>query len=102
VAPDRILLACTHYPLLLPAIERIVAAARVSLSAPTEILVQGDLVAARLAAWMARHPEMTARLSQGGTRRFATTDDPQWFAARAAALLGREITAERVHLPAVS
>jgi glutamate racemase len=101
-APDRILLACTHYPLLLPAIERIVAAARVSLSAPTEILVQGDLVAARLAAWMARHPEMTARLSQGGTRRFATTDDPQWFAARAAALLGREISAERVHLPAVS
>jgi glutamate racemase len=100
-APDRILLACTHYPLLLPAIQAIVArAARAS--QPAEILVQGEIVAARLAEWMVRHPEMTARLSQNGRRRFATTDDPQWFAARAAALLGREMTVEQVHLAPVA
>jgi len=102
-SPDRILLACTHYPLLLPAIAAIVVEerARTRATAPAEILVQGDIVAARLAAWMARHPEMTARLGQHGARRFATTDDPQWFAARAAALLGREIAVEKVHLAPV-
>jgi glutamate racemase len=98
-SPERILLACTHYPLLLSAIREVVTA---TTPAPTEILVQGDIVAARLASWMARHPEMTGRLGQGGGRRFATTDDPHWFAARAAALLGREIAVEKIHLPAAS
>jgi glutamate racemase len=93
--PERILLACTHYPLLLPAIRAMVPPA-------VEILDQGEIVAERLAQWLARHPEMTPRLGQGGTRRFATTDDPDWFAARAAALLGRTIVAEKVHLRAVT
>ncbi len=44
---------------------------------------------------------METRLGRGGTRRYLTTDDPEWFAARAAALLGRPIAAETVHLPAV-
>ena len=50
---------------------------------------------------MARHPEKEARLGRGGTRRYLTTDDPEWFADRAAAVLGRPIAAETVHLPAV-
>jgi glutamate racemase len=97
--PDRILLACTHYPLLLPAIRRVVdrAAGRPAIA----ILEQGPLVADRLASWMARHPEMEAGLGRTGTRRYLTTDDPEWFAARAEALLGRPIAAETVHLPAV-
>ena len=97
--PDRILLACTHYPLLLPAIRRVVD--RVAGGPAIAILEQGQLVADRLATWMARHPEMEARLGRTGTRRYLTTDDPAWFAARAAALLGRPIAAETVHLPAV-
>jgi glutamate racemase len=44
---------------------------------------------------------METRLGRGGTRRYLTTDDPAWFAGRAAALLGRPIAAEAVHLPAV-
>jgi glutamate racemase len=92
-APDRILLACTHYPLLLPAIRALVPPS-------IEILDQGEIVAARLAAWMVRHPEMVSRLGQGGTRRYATTDDPAWFARRAATVLGRAIEVEKVHLPA--
>jgi len=43
---------------------------------------------------------METRLGRAGTRRYLTTDDPEWFAARAAALLGRPIAAETVHLPA--
>jgi glutamate racemase len=97
--PDRILLACTHYPLLLPAIRR--AIDRATGGAAIALLDQGPIVADRLATWMARHPEMETRLGRGGTRRYLTTDDPAWFAGRAAALLGRPIAAEAVHLPAV-
>ncbi len=45
---------------------------------------------------------MTPRLSRTGARRYATTDDPEWFAARAAALLGREIAVEKIHLHPVA
>ena len=93
--PQRLLLACTHYPLLLPGIRRLVPPA-------TEVIAQGEIVASRLAQWLARHPEMTPRLSQKGARRYATTDDPEWFAARAAALMGREISAEKIHLHPVT
>jgi glutamate racemase len=98
--PDRILLACTHYPLLLPAIRRVVD--RAPGGSAIAILAQGRLVADRLATWMARHPEMETRLGRTGTRRYLTTDDPAWFAARAAAIVGRPIAAETVHLPAVA
>ncbi|HXU02309.1 MAG TPA: glutamate racemase [Polyangia bacterium] len=97
--PDRILLACTHYPLLLPAIRRVVD--QTSGGGAIQILEQGQIVADRLATWMTRHPEMEPRLGRGGTRRYLTTDDPDWFAGRAAALLGRPITAEAVRLPVV-
>jgi len=98
--PERILLACTHYPLLRPAIRRIVDQAPGG-GAAIEILDQGRLVADRLVTWMARHPEMAARLGRGGARRYLTTDDPGWFSARAEALLGIPIAAEAVRLPAV-
>jgi glutamate racemase len=97
--PTRILLACTHYPLLLPAIRRVVDA--VAGAGAIELLDQGRIVADRLATWMARHPEMESRLGRGGTRRYLTTDDPAWFAARAADLLGRPVDAEAVRLPVV-
>ena len=92
--PSRLLLACTHYPLLFSGIRRIV-------SPEIEILAQGEIVAARFADWLARHPEFETRLERGGQRRFATTDDPAWFAARGERLLGRPLTAERVRLKPV-
>lgn len=89
--PQRILLGCTHYPLLLPAIRRLV---------PTEveILAQGEVVASRLGAWLERHPEQEARLGRSGLRRFVTTDEAAWFSARGEKLLGRPLTAERIRL----
>ena len=42
-----------------------------------------------------------ARLGRGGARHYATTDDPAWFAARGARLLGREIAVDAVRLRAV-
>ena len=89
--PQRLLLGCTHYPLLLPSLRRLVPEG-------VEILSQGEIVASRLAQWMQRHPEQEARLSRGGRRHFATTDDPAWFAARGGRLLGHALVAERARL----
>lgn len=93
--PQRILLGCTHYPLLLPTLRRLVPGA-------IQVLNQADIVAMRLADWLRRHPEHASRLSRGGARRFATTDDAAWFAARGERLLGRQLTAERARLRPVN
>ncbi len=90
-APDRILLACTHYPLLLPLI-------RASVAGRATLLDQAAIVAERLADWLRRHPEMDARLTRAGARRFLTTDDPAWFASHGATILGHPLEAERVRL----
>jgi glutamate racemase len=89
--PQRILLGCTHYPLLLPAIRRLVPK-------EIELLNQADIVAVRLADWLRRHPEHEAKLSRSAGRRYVTTDDPVWFAARGERLLGRSFAAERARL----
>jgi glutamate racemase len=94
-APSRLLLGCTHYPLLLPLIRTMVPPS-------VEIIAQGELVADRLADWLQRHPEMERRLSRKGTRRYATTDDPVWFARQGQAILSTSIEVERVRLKAWS
>jgi glutamate racemase len=90
-APDTLLLACTHYPLLYPAIRALVPAT-------TKILVQADIVAPALLDYLARHPEMAARLSRNGVERFLTTDQTEGFAKLASLFLGRAVSAERVEL----
>lgn len=74
---DAILLACTHYPLLLPVIGRVV---------PSQIRVvsQGEIVARKMVDYLKRHPEMEKRLSRGGKVSFLTTDTPEFFAKGAA------------------
>jgi len=89
--PTRVLLGCTHYPLLLRGIRAIVP--------PTvEVIAQGDLVAERLADWILRHPEMEQRLSRTAGRRYATTDDPSWFTAQGEPIMRANIVVERVRL----
>ena len=97
--PSSIALACTHYPLLLPAI-------RAAVPPDVRVLSQGSIVADRLATWLDRHPEMRVRLSRGGQRRYVTTDDPVWFARRGEAILapmlggdGARLSVEKAHLP---
>jgi glutamate racemase len=93
-APSRLLLGCTHYPLLLPEIRKLVPRG-------VEVLAQGEIVAARLADWLARHPEMESRLGKHGRRRFLTTDDPLWFSAQGAPILGQSFQAQKARLHAV-
>jgi glutamate racemase len=89
--PSRILLGCTHYPLLMPGIRAVVAP-------DIALLTQGPIVAERLADWLARHPEMEQRLGRWATRRYHTTDDPGWFAAQGARVMNQPLEAQAVHL----
>jgi len=80
---DTIVLGCTHYPLLLPTIRRHV---------PKNIRVieQGTLVAASLANYLQRHAEQADKLSQEGTCRYFTTEQPENFATAAVNFIGAE------------
>jgi glutamate racemase len=89
--PSRILLGCTHYPLLYPGIRRIVPE-------HIEILPQGALVAERLQDWLFRHPEMETRLGKSGRVEYATTDDPSWFSDMSVRFLSTRVAARQVCL----
>jgi glutamate racemase len=88
---DTLLLACTHYPLLMNKI-RAVAPEQVT------VLSQGEIVARSLADYLHRHPVMEAKCSRGGTRRFLTTDSSADFDAHAKVFYGEEICSEFVHV----
>ncbi len=87
-------LLCSHQKLL-PGIRRIVPEA-------IEVLTQGEIVATRLADWLARHPEHETRLTRGGSRRISTTDDPAWFAGASARFLGETLDVGRARLRPVA
>ncbi|MBZ5857879.1 glutamate racemase [Flavihumibacter profundi] len=88
---DTILLACTHYPLLINKI-------RQYLPLGIELLSQGEIVARSLVDYLERHPEITGRLSLGGHKRFCTTDDAAGFGQSASIFFGEAVIAEKVNL----
>jgi glutamate racemase len=90
-SPSRILLGCTHYPLLLPSIVA-------NIPANVEVLSQGPLIAERLEDWLLRHPEMEARLSRGRGHEVLTTDDPGWFGEFSERVLGVACAASKIRL----
>jgi glutamate racemase len=81
---DCIVLACTHYPLLIP---KIVAA----LPAHISVLGQDDIVANSLALYLEKHTEIEAKISKEGHSQFFTSGDPQAFDASASIFFGKEI-----------
>ncbi len=88
---DTIVLACTHYPLLLPVIEKYT---------PKNItlLTQGKLVAEKLADYLKRHPEIESSCSKSGTSLFYTTDNVENFENNAKIFFGKSIHAEHLTL----
>jgi glutamate racemase len=90
-AADTLLLACTHYPLLLPRIRALIPS-RVS------ILSQDEIVAPSLADYLRRHPELETRLSRGGGCRFLTTDSSEHFDHLAHVFMGERIASETIEL----
>lgn len=88
---DTILLACTHYPLLEKKIRQF-------LPQGIRLLQQGEIVAVSLVDYLKRHPELVARISTGGSRRFCTTDDVTDFERHAEIFYGQGVKAARVEL----
>ncbi len=88
---DTILLACTHYPILLDPLQRL-------LPEHIEVLAQGKIVAESLADYLTRHPEMEALCSKGSSVRYLTTENAKDFSEKAAMLMNDEIEAEHLVL----
>ena len=86
---DTVLLACTHYPLLLDAITK-------NSKRDVRFISQGGLVAKSLSDYLQRHPEVEQECSKEGTRRFYTTDSPVDFNTNASLFFGN--TVEAMHL----
>lgn len=88
---DTILLACTHYPLLLEKIKKAVPEG-------VTILSQGQIVASSLAIYLQKHPEMEEKCSKNGQISFFTTDSPEDFDNHAAVFYGKPVKSQHVSL----
>ncbi|MDR2847937.1 MAG: glutamate racemase [Bacteroidales bacterium] len=85
---DTIVLACTHYPLLLEKIRRFTPS-------HIRIIAQGTIVAGSLCDYLRRHPEMEQTLAKSGKRIFQTSDAPELFDNFASIFFGEAVKSER-------
>lgn len=90
---DTILLACTHYPLLLPVIQKYTPA-------DVQIISQGGIVAKSLQKYLFAHPEVDEKCSKNGHIVFYTTDDPANFDEKAAIFFGQRIQSSQMMIGA--
>ena len=88
---DVIVLACTHYPLLIDKIKKY-------LPSGIQILSQGAIISESLADYLHRHPEMDRQLGKNENRIFQTTDSPELFDRYASMFFGDEVKSEKVVL----
>jgi glutamate racemase len=89
---DTILLACTHYPLLIESIKKV-------LPTHIQLVSQGEIVADKLVDYLNRHPEIAAKLEKGGNSEFYTTDQFNDFNTHAGKFYGQSVDAVRVVIP---
>lgn len=88
---DTIVLACTHYPLLMDKIRRYV-------SPGVGIVTQGEIVATSLEDYLRRHPEIDSKITRGATTRFLTTENPEKFTGLAQLFLDTPVEARHITL----
>ncbi len=88
---DTLVLGCTHYPYLSTEIRSIVGDS-------VAIVSQADIVPAKLADYLARHPEIDCGLSRECGRRYLLTDIAPSTEAVAATLFGEPVAFEPIVL----
>lgn len=88
---DTILLACTHYPLLMEKIRKAVPGG-------VSILSQGEIVAQSLETYLGNHPEIAEKCSKNGQISFFTTDSPADFDEHAAIFYGKPVKSKHLSL----
>jgi len=86
---DTIVLACTHYPLLLPIIEKY--------SKPeVKIIAQGSIVARSLSNYLIQHPEVEVLCTKNACTQFFTTEKAENFNEKAALFYGNDVKASQL------
>lgn len=88
-AIDTILLACTHYPLLIPKLITV-------LPEGFKLVAQGEIVAYSLADYLLRHPEIESQLGRESRKYFFTSGDEHVFDQNASIFFNRNIVSARV------
>jgi glutamate racemase len=88
---DTILLACTHYPLLMKKIRQFV-------SDDMKVIAQGDIIAESLKDYLLRHPEVDACCTKNATHSFYTTDSTADFNNHASLFFSKEVKSIHVDL----
>lgn len=88
---DTIILGCTHYPLLMPKIEKYKRPG-------VRIVAQGEYVANSLKDYLKRHPEMNEKCTKTGTCQYFTTENSIRFQEQAQVFLHEKIQVNHVNL----
>jgi glutamate racemase len=88
---DTILLACTHYPLLLDRLKQWVPGG-------TTILSQGEIVASSLVDYLQRHIELAEKCTKNGLLDFITTDSSDDFDNHGALFYGKPVKSTHLEL----
>lgn len=88
---DTIILGCTHYPILLDKIKKFIPQG-------INLIPQGKYVAHSLKNYLERHSDMEMNLTQNGTLRLLTTEQPSLFDESASIFLNDSVSAQRIVL----
>lgn len=88
---DTILLACTHYPLLMNKIKQFVPQG-------VQVLTQGKIVADSLQQYLQRHPQIADTCSKNGQISFFTTDATSDFDNHAAVFYQKPVQSKHLAL----
>ena len=88
---DTLLLACTHYPLLIEKLQQFTPS-------HISILSQGEIVAKSLADYLQRHPAIENKCLQTGSLAFYTTDDTKDFDNKARIFWGNKVESKHTVL----
>lgn len=88
---DTILLACTHYPLLINKIKSFTPKG-------ITILSQGEIVANSLVDYLHRHPSLEDCCEKGNNISFHTTDSTEDFDSKATIFFGKPVQSKHTNL----
>jgi glutamate racemase len=88
---DTILLACTHYPLLIEKIKKFAPAS-------VKIISQGEIIADSLINYLYRHPEIEEKCSKNGEVELYTTDSTEDFDRHSADFFGSTVKSKHITL----
>lgn len=88
---DTIILGCTHYPLLMNALQE-------AIPEGITLISQGDYVAASLLDYLHRHADIDAQCSRHSTTYYYTTEHPERFKECAAMFLGQDVEVSHIDL----